>query len=133
MGEAFALSERIRTEEQARIFSLRERLWQGICHIPGVVANGSRSARIAGNLNVSFVGVDGEALIPALHELAVSTSSACATASREPSYVLRALGISPALAKSSIRLSVGRFTTTEQVNAAIDIICREIPKLQQRA
>ena len=133
MGEAFALSERIRTEEQARIFSLRERLWQGICHIPGVVANGSRSARIAGNLNVSFVGVDGEALIPALHELAVSTSSACATASREPSYVLRALGISPALAKSSIRLSVGRFTTTEQINAAIDIICREIPKLQQRA
>ncbi len=128
MGEAFALSEGLRIEEQARILALRQRLWEGISTIPGIQLNGSVKERIAGNLNVSFNGIDGSALIPALSELAVSSASACASASLQPSYVLRALGLSGALALSSIRLSMGRFTTAEEVEKAIVIIGREIPK-----
>ena len=78
---------------------------------------------------MSFSGIDGEMLLPALSELAVSTTSACASASLQPSYVLRALGVSAELAKSSIRLSVGRFTTREQIDSAIEIICRQIKML----
>lgn len=129
MGEAFALSEGIREEEQARILNFREQLWNGIRHLPGIHLNGHMTKRVAGNLNFSFSGIDGEALLPALSELAVSTTSACSSASLQPSYVLRALGLSNELAKSSIRLSLGRFTTQQEIDAAIGIICREIPDL----
>lgn len=132
MGEAFALSEALRMEEQPRILKLRQHLWEGISHLPGIQLNGSTALRIAGNLNVSFNHIDGAALIPALSELAVSSASACASASLQPSYVLRALGLSSHLAQSSIRLSMGRFTSTEDIEKAIAIIGREIPKLTSK-
>ena len=132
MGEAFALSEALRIEEQPRILTLRQHLWEGISHLPGIQLNGSTALRIAGNLNVSFKHIDGAELIPALSELAVSSASACASASLQPSYVLRALGLSSDLAQSSIRLSMGRFTSTEDIEKAIAIIGREIPKLTSK-
>ena len=132
MGEAFALSEALRIEEQPRILTLRQHLWEGISHLPGIQLNGSTVLRIAGNLNVSFKHIDGAELIPALSELAVSSASACASASLQPSYVLRALGLSSDLAQSSIRLSMGRFTSTEDIEKAIAIIGREIPKLTSK-
>jgi len=107
----------------------RKRLWDGIKHLPGIHLNGDITQRVAGNLNFSFTGIDGEVLLPALCELAVSTTSACSSASAQPSYVLRALGLSNELAKSSIRLSLGRFTTSEEIDEAIAIICRQIPLL----
>ena len=129
MGEAFALSEEGRIEEQARILHLRQQLWDGISHLPGIHLNGHAEQRIAGNLNVSFKGIDGADLLPALSELAVSTVSACASASTQPSYVLCALGLSREQAISSIRLSIGRFTTGEQVQEAVLIICQQISRL----
>jgi len=129
MGEAFALAETVRCDEQARILRLRQRLWEGIHHLPGIRLNGHKEQRIAGNLNISFSGIDGAALLPAMSELAVSATSACSSASLQPSYVLRALGLSPELAHSSLRMSIGRFTTAEQIEEAIVIICREITKL----
>ena len=122
MGEAFALAQSVRIEEQARILSLRQQLWDGIQSIPGIRLNGHELQRVAGNLNVSFYGMDGSMLLPALHELAVSTTSACLSARVQPSYVLRALGLSESLAYSSIRLSLGRFTTQEEILQAITII-----------
>ena len=98
------------------------RLWEGIKSIPGIQLNGHAERRIAGNLNVSFAGIDGAMLLPALHALAVSTTSACLSARTQPSYVLHALGLSPELAQGSIRLSLGRFTTNEEVEQAILII-----------
>ena len=126
MGEAFALAQRLRVEEQAYILSLRHSLWEGIRHIPGIRLNGSEQQRIAGNLNVSFSSVEGSELLLALHELAVSTTSACLSARSQPSYVLRALGLSQELALSSIRLSFGRFTTQDDIEKAISIIKRAI-------
>lgn len=129
MGEAFAIGEAARVVEQERILKFRQQLWAGISHLPGIHLNGSAIERVAGNLNFSFGGIDGEALLLALSELAVSNTSACSSASFQPSYVLRALGLSPALAKSSVRLSLGRFTTDEDVKAAITIINQKIPTL----
>ena len=129
MGEAFALAETHRLDEQARILRQRQQLWDGICQIPGILLNGHAQQRIAGNLNFSVSGIDGAELLPALSELAVSTTSACSSASMQPSYVLRALGVSAELAQSSIRLSLGRFTTDEEVEDAIKIIGQHVPKL----
>ena len=129
MGEAFALAEQTRVDEQSRILCLRHQLWDGIKHLPGIQLNGSLTQRIAGNLNFSLRGIDGASLLPALHELAVSTMSACASASLQPSYVLRALGLDDDLAHSSIRLSLGRYTTEEEVHRAIEIICCQIGTL----
>ena len=122
LGEAMALSEALRLDEQTRILCLRQRLWDGIKSIPGIRLNGNEQVRIAGNLNVSFAGIDGGMLLPALHGLAVSTASACLSARTQSSYVLRALGVSPLLAQGSIRLSLGRFTTDEDVQQAIAMI-----------
>ena len=133
MGEAFALSETTRIAEQARILSLRQHLWDGIAELPGIRLNGSSVHRIAGTLNMSFSGLDGEALLPALNQIAISTTSACSSASVEPSYVLRAMGVSSALAKSSIRLSLGRFTTREEVEIAIRHFNEAIPLLHQQS
>ena len=132
MGEAFALSESVRVDEQARILRQRQQLWEGICHLPGIHLNGSVERRIAGNLNFTVNGVRGEELLPALSELAVSTTAACSSASMHPSYVLRALGLSDELAQSSIRLSLGRFTTDEQIERATAILNRQIMLLLQK-
>jgi cysteine desulfurase len=130
MGEAFALGEAGRLDEQPRLLRLRQKLWDGISDLPGICLNGSADKRIAGNLNFSFSGIDGGALLPALSELAVSTTSACSSASLQPSYVLCALGLSKELAQSAVRLSMGRFTTEEQVDRAVAIICRQIEVLR---
>lgn len=132
MGEAFALSEAMRIEEQKRLLLLRERLWEGIKHLPGIQFNGHRAMRIAGNLNISFSGLAGEDLLTELSALAVSTTSACSSARQSSSYVLRALGLSEVLAHSSIRLSLGRFTTEEAVLYAVDLICEKIELLHER-
>ncbi|MDP3268004.1 MAG: IscS subfamily cysteine desulfurase [Legionella sp.] len=129
MGEAFALAGSIREEEQARILNFRKKLWNGIRNLPGVLLNGSETQRISGNLNICFSGLDGDSLLLALHELAISTSSACTSASIQPSYVLREIGLSAEMAHSSVRLSLGRFTTEEQVDGAIAIICNQVNRL----
>jgi cysteine desulfurase len=129
MGCAFALAQQEGLAEQQRIVALRERLWSGICHLPGIVLNGSASARVAGNLNLRFNGIENTDLLVALRALALSTASACVSAKARTSYVLQALGLSTSAIQSSIRLSLGRFTTLEQVDEAIAIFCREIPRL----
>lgn len=131
LGEAFARSETRVLEEQARILHLRQRLWDGIKHLPGVQLNGNAQQRVAGNLNLSFEGVEGESLLLALQELAVSTTSACMAASRQPSYVLKALGLGDELAYSSIRLSIGRFTTEAEIKRSIETICFQIKRLHE--
>ncbi|MBI2785898.1 MAG: IscS subfamily cysteine desulfurase [Legionella longbeachae] len=133
MGEAFALAESLRDEEQGRLLSYRNRLWNGIKHLPGIKLNGDEQKRIAGNLNMSFAGLDGESLLLALNELAISTTSACSSASIQPSYVLKALGLSDDLAQSTIRLSLGRFTKEEDINHAIEIICSQVTRLHEIA
>lgn len=129
MGEAFALSESIRADEQAKILKLRDKLWQGISFLPGVHLNGDPVKRIAGNLNVTFNGVEGESLLLALHQLAVSSTSACTSASQQPSYVLKAIGLDDDEAYSSLRLSLGRFTTEDEVASAIALICEQVTRL----
>lgn len=130
MAEAFILGESGRIEEQSRILSLRKKLWNGIKNIPGIQLNGHETLRVAGNLNFSFKGIDGDSLLLALHELALSSTSACSSASLQPSYVLRSLGLSDELAHSSIRLSLGRFTQEDQVDKAIELICKQITRLR---
>ena len=131
MGEAFKLSESKRLQEQARILKLRQQLWNGIKHLPGIRLNGHATKRIAGNLNFSFSGIDGEKLLVALSDLAISTTSACSSASTQPSYVLHALGLSNDLAYSSVRLSLGRFTTEQDIQHAIQTICMKISELHE--
>jgi len=122
MGEAFAIAHANRVVEQARILQLRERLWAGVCDLPGIQLNGHREQRIAGNLNVSFSGFEGYDLLGAMSELALSTSSACTSAIAEGSYVLRALGMSGDVALNSVRLSIGRYTTDADIDVAVRVI-----------
>lgn len=131
MGEAFAIAELCRTEEQARILRLRQQLWEGIKHLPGIRLNGHEHKRLAANLNLTFAGIEGDSLLLALKEIAISTTSACSAASMQPSYVLRAIGLSDELAYSSIRLSLGRFTSDEQVKQVIAIICHQVNRLRE--
>lgn len=119
MGEALALAEAGRVAEQARIGALRDSLWQGIDAVGEVSLNGHASERLAGHLNVAFAGVDGETLMLALNEVAVSSGSACTSASVEPSFVLKAMGVTDALAHASVRFSVGRYTTVEDIDQVI--------------
>lgn len=132
MGTAFALSESLRITEQARILNLRQYLWSQLQMISGVQCNGSLDDRIAGNLNISIAGTDGEQLLLALHQLMLSSTTACAAQSTHPSYVLRALGIDDHLAKSSLRISIGRFTTLEDMKKTVDILTRAINDLRKR-
>src|SRR5690606_16607867 len=111
MGEAYALAASEFPAEAARIRTLRDRLWAGLRDIPDLYLNGDMDRRVAHNLNISVAHIEGEALLMALPELAVSSGSACTSASLEPSYVLRALGRSDPLAHSSLRLTLGRYTT----------------------
>jgi cysteine desulfurase len=130
MGEAFRLACEDREAEQERIGSLRNRLWDGLRALGGVLLNGHPEARVPGILNVSFEGVEGESLLFALRELAVSSGSACTSASREPSYVLRALGRDDQLAQSSLRFSVGRPTTETEVDRAIAVVHEQVTRLR---
>lgn len=129
-GVACELARRGLGAERARLAGLRERLWQGLAGLGGVHANGEGGPCVPGILNVSFEGVEGESLVTGLRELAVSTGSACNSASAEPSYVLRALGRDTQLAQSSLRLSFGRFTLPQHIDLAISAIRREVERLR---
>jgi len=131
MGEAFRLAGEEVAVDAARIQALRERLWLGVCDLGGLAVNGAGAPHVPGILNVTFAGVDGESLVIALKDLAVSTGSACTSASLEPSYVLRALGVSDELAHSSIRFSLGRFTTEADIDAAIASIRNGVSRLRE--
>ncbi len=131
MGEAFALAKAEMASENERIRVLRDRLWNGIKDIEAVYLNGDLEQRVVHNLNVSFAYVEGESLIMALKDMAVSSGSACTSASLEPSYVLRALGLNDELAHSSIRFSFGRFTTEAEIDYVIDVIRNAIDKLRE--
>jgi cysteine desulfurase len=130
MGEAFRLAREEMASDNARIVKMRDHLIQGFRDVEEVYINGDVDHRIAGNLNISFNYVEGESLIMALKDLAVSSGSACTSASLEPSYVLRALGRSDELAHSSIRFTIGRFTTGEEIDYTIKLVKAKIGKLR---
>ena len=131
MGEAFRIARLEMAAENERIRGLRDRLWQGLSEIEEVHLNGDLERRIPGNLNVSFNFVEGESLIMGIKEIAVSSGSACTSASLEPSYVLRALGRSDELAHSSIRFTIGRFNTAEEIDFTVALLKRQIAKLRE--
>lgn len=131
LGVACEMAANLVGEEQPRLTALRERLWNGLEGLGGTHLNGAGSARIPGILNVSFEGVEGESLVTGLTDLAVSTGSACNSASAEPSYVLRALGRDTQLAQSSLRLTVGRYTKVADVDFAIEAVKREVTRLRE--
>jgi cysteine desulfurase len=130
MGAAFDIARREMAAENERIRMLRDRLWQGLSGMEEVYLNGDMEQRVPHNLNVSFNFVEGESLIMAISDVAVSSGSACTSASLEPSYVLRALGRSDELAHSSIRFTVGRFTTAEEVDYVVELLKAKIGKLR---
>ncbi|WP_159875030.1 IscS subfamily cysteine desulfurase [Aquitalea denitrificans] len=131
MGEAFRLAREEMDSESERIRMLRDRLWNGIKDMEEVYINGDIDQRVPHNLNVSFNFVEGESLIMAIKDLAVSSGSACTSASLEPSYVLRALGRNDEMAHSSIRFTLGRFTTEEEIDFAIALLKDKIGKLRE--
>lgn len=130
MGEAAAIAKAEMEKDNERIRFLRDKLWNGIKDIEETYINGDKEQRYCGSLNASFNFVEGESLMMALKDLAVSSGSACTSASLEPSYVLRALGLSDEMAHSSIRFSIGRFTTEADIDYAIDVIKKSIGKLR---
>jgi cysteine desulfurase len=131
MGEAFRIAKEEMATENERIRMLRDRLWKGLSGMEEVYLNGDMEQRVPHNLNVSFNFVEGESLIMAIKDIAVSSGSACTSASLEPSYVLRALGRNDELAHSSIRFTVGRFTTVEEVDYAVKLLQEKIAKLRE--
>ncbi len=131
MGEAFRIAKEEMATENERIRMLRDRLYHGLNDMEEVYVNGDLEHRIAGNLNISFNFVEGESLIMALRDLAVSSGSACTSASLEPSYVLRALGRNDELAHSSIRFTIGRFTTAEEIDYTIELVRAAVEKLRE--
>lgn len=131
MGEAFRIARLEMKEENERIRRLRDRLLKGLQEIDEVYVNGDLEHRVPHNLNISFNFVEGESLIMAVKDIAVSSGSACTSASLEPSYVLRALGRSDELAHSSIRFSIGRFTTEEDVDYTVNLLKTKIGKLRE--
>jgi cysteine desulfurase len=130
-GEAARLAKLEMATDNERVRALRDRLWKSIKSMEEVYVNGDLEKRIPHNLNVSFNFVEGESLIMAVKDIAVSSGSACTSASLEPSYVLRALGRSDELAHSSIRITLGRFTTAEDIDFAADLIKRKVEKLRE--
>jgi len=131
MGEAFRIAHEEMAIENERIRMLRDRLMKGLTDIEATYVNGDVEARVPHNLNISFAYVEGESLIMAIKDVAVSSGSACTSASLEPSYVLRALGRNDELAHSSIRFTIGRFTTEEEVDYTIDLLHKKISKLRE--
>jgi cysteine desulfurase len=131
MGEAFRIAKEEMAAENERIRALRDRLWAGLSDMEEVYLNGDMDHRVPHNLNVSFNFVEGESLIMAVKDIAVSSGSACTSASLEPSYVLRALGRNDELAHSSIRFTIGRFTTEEEVDYTVKLLHEKIGKLRE--
>jgi cysteine desulfurase len=131
MGEAFRIAREEMATENERIRMLRDRLWAGLSTIEQVFLNGDLEQRVPHNLNVSFNFVEGESLIMAIKDVAVSSGSACTSASLEPSYVLRALGRSDELAHSSIRFTVGRFSTQEEIDYTVQLVTRQVARLRE--
>ena len=131
MGEAFAIAQEMMADEEVRTRGLRDRLYAGFSDMEEVKVNGDMEQRIGNNLNISFNHVEGESLMMAINGIAVSSGSACTSASLEPSYVLRAIGLPDELSASSIRFSVGRFTTEEDVDAAIKLVREKVEKLRE--
>ena len=131
MGEAFRLAREEMATENERVRMLRDRLWAGLSQMEEVYVNGDLEQRVPHNLNVSFNFIEGESLIMAVKDIAVSSGSACTSASLEPSYVLRALGRSDELAHSSIRFSVGRFTTEEEIDFTVQLLQSKVSKLRE--
>ncbi|WP_406545509.1 aminotransferase class V-fold PLP-dependent enzyme [Succinimonas sp.] len=132
LGLAYEIAGQCFDEENARIRDLRERLRHGLCSLSGVLVNGSLRERLPGNLNLTFRGVNGEQFLLALTKIAVSTGSACTSASVNPSYVLKALGLSDEEAHASIRFSLGRFTTEEEIDFTVDYVKAEYLKLKAK-
>ncbi|OCG31360.1 cysteine desulfurase IscS [Gilliamella sp. Choc3-5] len=130
MGEAYHIAKQEMATEMPRLLALKNRLWNGLKDIEEVYLNGSLEHSVPNILNVSFAYIEGESLMMALKDLAVSSGSACTSASLEPSYVLRALGLNDELAHSSIRFSLGRFTTEEEIDYVIKLIKQSIGKLR---
>tara|TARA_R110001583_G_scaffold2415_3_gene17681 strand:+ start:4894 stop:6108 length:1215 start_codon:yes stop_codon:yes gene_type:complete len=131
MGEAFALAKAEMHQESERLLGLRQRLWDGVNDLEQVFCNGDPDLRVSGNINISFNFVEGESLLMALKDLAVSSGSACTSASLEPSYVLRALGMNDEMAHSSIRFAIGRFTTEADIDHAIEKVRTAVTKLRE--
>ena len=130
-GEAARIAHEEIAAESAQLEALRERFWDAISDIPEVYINGDRNQRLPGALNVSFAFVEGESLIMSLRDLAISSGSACTSASLEPSYVLRALGLNDEMAHSSLRFSFGRFTTEAEVDHAVQCVRHAVEKLRE--
>ena len=130
MGEAYRIAKEEMLVENTRVLALRNRLLEGFKYMEEVFVNGDVDHRVAGNLNISFNFVEGESLMMALRDLAVSSGSACTSASLEPSYVLRAIGLNDELAHSSLRMSIGRFTTEEEIDFSIEKIRIAVAKLR---
>ena len=130
MGEAFAIAKADMQNDCERISALREKLWNGLYEMPGVHLNGDSANRVAGVINVGFDGVEGEVLLMSLADVALSSGSACTSASLEPSYVLRAIGLSDELAHASLRMSVGRFTTEEEIDFVIETVKNAVTQLR---
>ena len=133
MGEAARILKECMTSESERIAALRNRLWSHLKQLDGVQVNGDMNRRLPGNLNVSFAGVDGETLLTALDDVAVSSGSACTSATVEPSYVLRALGVPDDLAHASLRFTVGRFTTEDDIDRAARRVIEIVERLRERS
>ena len=131
MGEAFRIAREEMATERPRILALRQRLLDGFKDIEQVFVNGNLEHRVPHNLNISFNYVEGESLIMGIKGLALSSGSACTSASLEPSYVLRALGRTDELAHSSLRMTIGRFTTEEEIDYAIATIRQNVAKLRE--
>jgi cysteine desulfurase len=131
MGEAFRIASEEMEDEYKRILALRNRLWDGLRDMEEVYINGDLDQRIPGNINISFNFVEGESLLMALKDIAISSGSACTSASLEPSYVLRALGRNDELAHSSIRFSIGRFTTEQDIDYTIEHVSAAVEKLRE--
>ena len=131
MGEAGAIAKQEMASENARIKALSDRFFKQVSNLEELYVNGSQTARVPHNLNLSFNYVEGESLLMALKDIAVSSGSACTSASLEPSYVLRALGRNDELAHSSIRFSFGRFTSEEEVDYAAQEVCKAVTKLRE--
>lgn len=131
MGEAYRIAAEEMHAENGRVLALRKRLLAGLEDIEEVYVNGDINQRVSGNLNISFNFVEGESLMMALRDLALSSGSACTSASLEPSYVLRALGLNDELAHSSLRISIGRFTTAEEIDYSVEKIHEAVAKLRE--
>lgn len=131
MGEAFRIAREEMVRENERVRSLRDKLLKGLTTIEATYVNGDLEQRVPHNLNISFAYVEGESLIMAIKDIAVSSGSACTSASLEPSYVLRALGRNDELAHSSIRFTIGRFSTEEEIDYTIDLLHKKIGKLRE--